>query len=239
MISDALARKLFAGQSAIGRKMKLYKRATWGIVVGVVHDVGLEGPHQRPPYQLYESMSAAPERATLVYRTARSPVLMETAVRKAVREAAPLVQVRNVVNVESDLSAGRAMHRFVLGLLGAFALLAVLLAAVGLHAVISYNVQQRWREIGIRIALGAPGAGIARMVVQQGVVLAIVGALTGVVVAIFATRAMSDLLYGIAPGDPATLAAVSGLLVVVALIAARAPASRASRIDPVEMLRAE
>ena len=126
-----------------------------------------------------------------------------------------------------------------LALLGTFAGVALVLAVVGLYGSIAYSVTQRTREIGIRIALGASSKAVTRLVVGDGVRLAVIGLVVGVGTAVAATRALSSLLYGVTAGDPTTFALIGGLVAVVALAASYLPARRAVRVDPVDALRAE
>jgi ABC-type antimicrobial peptide transport system permease subunit len=132
-----------------------------------------------------------------------------------------------------------AVHRFVLALLGGFAVLALVLAAIGLYGVIAYGVSQRTRELGVRIALGASAGDVVTMVLREALSLAVVGIVVGAAAAVAATRALRGLLYGVQPGDPATLGATAVLLAGVAIAAAYLPARRAASTDPVEALRAE
>jgi ABC-type antimicrobial peptide transport system permease subunit len=132
-----------------------------------------------------------------------------------------------------------APTRFTLALLGAFASVALVLAVVGLYGSIAYSVTQRTREIGIRVALGASSRAVTELVVGDGVRLAAVGLVVGFGTAIVATRALSSLLYAVSPIDPATFVATSIVVAVVALAASFVPARRATRIDPIEALRAE
>ena len=124
-------------------------------------------------------------------------------------------------------------------LLGAFAALALILASIGLYGVLSYSVTQRSREIGLRMALGASASSVIRMIVGRGLALTGAGLVIGLVAAWFATRALKNLLYGVAATDPITFASVASLLAIIALIACWAPARRASRVDPITVLREE
>jgi ABC-type antimicrobial peptide transport system permease subunit len=132
-----------------------------------------------------------------------------------------------------------ATQRSVLALLGAFAVLAVLLAAIGLHGVIAYSVSQRTREIGVRIALGAQTDDVMGLVLRQGFALAIAGLAIGVAGSLTATRVLETLLYGVQPQDPVTLGAVGALLFAIAVVASYTPARRAARVDPIDALRAD
>ena len=236
VINESMARRYWPS-GAIGRRLK---RGAWATVVGVVSDI--EVPGYKAPgsgVQIYQSLARAPMRASIVVRSDLPPTLVEPLVRKAVKESGVRVSVGEFSDAESYVFAAREMHRFTLMLIGGFAVLALVLAAVGLHAVIAYSVTQRLREIGIRIALGAQAGEVAGLVMRQGAVLTVVGVALGVLGALAATRTMRSMLYDVEPGDPITIAAVGALLLAVSCIASAMPARRAVRVDPVEMVRAE
>jgi putative ABC transport system permease protein len=141
--------------------------------------------------------------------------------------------------MDDSVSASLSPERFSVLLLAGFAGLALLLAVVGIYSVMSYSVSRRTHEIGIRMSLGASRADVLRLVVRQGMVLAVAGAAVGIAGALVLSRLMTSLLYGVAPTDPITFAAVSALLVVVALAASYIPARRAMRVEPMVALRHE
>ena len=155
----------------------------------------------------------------------------------ALRELAPDVPVYDVRTLEDRLADATAYARFSALLLALFAGVALALAAIGVYGVISFGVSQRTREIGVRVALGASRADVTRLVVGQGLGLALAGAALGVAAALAATRVLRSLLYGVAPGDPATFAAIVALLVAAVLVASWLPARRAARVQPAEVLR--
>jgi putative ABC transport system permease protein len=159
--------------------------------------------------------------------------------RQAVIDVDHDVPLDNVMTMEARVSASVAGPRFYALLLGLFAVLALVLAAVGLYGVLSYNVTQRHREIGVRMALGAERRDILGLVVRQGLILAVVGVVIGVAGAYGVTRFLKALLYGITPTDPATYVAICVLLLVVAFVACWLPALRATRVDPMVALRYE
>ena len=141
--------------------------------------------------------------------------------------------------MEEVIDASVAQRRLTMVLLAAFAVLALVLAAVGIYGVIGYSVSQRTQEIGIRMALGAPRGAVMRMVVGQAMTLAAIGLIAGGIGAWLLTRLMQKLLFGVTPSDPLTFAAVSGILALVAAVAASIPGLRATRVDPVIALRSE
>jgi ABC-type antimicrobial peptide transport system permease subunit len=162
-------------------------------------------------------------------------------VRGILREIDPEVPIGRVQSMDAVVAASPSVARvsFTLMLLGAGAAMALLLSVVGLYGVISYTVGQRTSEMGIRIALGARGADVTRLVVRQSLRLVAGGVVLGVVLSLAATRALRSQHFQVEPNDPVTLAAVSALLVAVALVASWLPARRAARVDPMSALRAE
>jgi ABC-type antimicrobial peptide transport system permease subunit len=159
--------------------------------------------------------------------------------RRAVRSVAPFAILSNITTVDRQLSRQLAPRRFQTALLGLFSLLALMLASVGIYGLMHYSVAQRTREIGIRMALGADRSSVLAMVIRQGLALVSLGLGSGLVLDWFATRLLSNLLFGVTPSDPWTLASVFILLLSVALIASLVPARRAASIDPMKSLRAE
>jgi predicted permease len=237
VINERFARRFWPNGGAIGARLR--RRDSWVTIVGIARDVDIPGARGRSPLQYYEAIGAAPVRTWVLVRSTAPVALLEANVRAAVKYANASVKALRYADVDADLASGRAMHRFVLAMLGGFAVLALIVAGAGLHAVIAYSVAQRRREMGIRVALGAISGRIAGLVVRQALALCAIGVALGLGLAAIATRAMRELLYGVQPGDPLTSALVALALIGVAMIAAAVPAWRAARIDPVEMLRAE
>jgi predicted permease len=239
MINERFARRFWPDGNAIGARVKY--GVNWSTVVGIVNDVDVPGERLREhnEAQIYLPMPGAPRRASIVVRSNLAPPVLDSVLRRAITMGNAGVQ--SVAFAESALQykAARTTHNFAVDLLGGFAVLALVLAAVGLHAVIAYSVTQREREIGIRIALGAQPKAVARLVFGQGLRLAIIGVVIGSVAAVLATRAMTPFLYKITPGDPATTLAVAAVLMIVALVASALPARRATKVDPVDLVRTE
>jgi predicted permease len=240
MVSESFAKRLWPGASPLGRRLRLGV-LDWSRIVGIVPDVqppgGLRGNRG---LQIYGALPPAPAYPMLVVRGSLSPLELSAVLRRAAHEVDPSLKLRrDAVTAEAEVAHFLSVHRFVLALLGGFATLALVLAAIGLYGVIAYSVSQRTREMGVRIALGARSADVVGMVLREAMSLSVLGIVVGGVGAVAATRALRGLLFGVQPGDPTTLAATAFLLAAVAIGAAYLPARRAASIDPIEALRAE
>jgi putative ABC transport system permease protein len=176
---------------------------------------------------------------TLVVRSSSDPMAMAGPVRDQILAIDKDQPVSSIRSMERMVSASIAQPRFYLLLLGIFAALALVLAAVGIYGVLSYSVTQRMHEIGIRMALGAEPADVIKLVVGQGMMLALAGVAIGLIGAFVFTRLMSSMLYGVSATDPVTFAALALLLTAVALLASYIPARRATKVDPMVALRYE
>jgi putative ABC transport system permease protein len=176
---------------------------------------------------------------TVVVRTAGDPSQLAAAVQREIQTIDPNQPVSDVRTMNQWLSESVARARFNALLLGLFSALALVLASVGIYGVISYSVTQRTHEIGIRMALGASARDVLKMVVGQGMLLAMIGVALGLVASFLLTRAMSSLLFGVSTTDPVTFIFISLMLVVVTLLACYIPARRATRVDPMTALRYE
>ena len=204
-------------------------------IVGVVGNARLSGPRQRISPLIYE-----PSRGSFFeLRTAADPRSIVPAVRNMVAQVNPDIALFDVTTESAQIDQLLFRERLMARLSGFFALLAMVLACIGLYGLLSYQASQRAHEIGIRMALGAQREDVLKLVLGQGAALAIVGALAGIAAATGATRYLGSLLYGVKPGDPATVIAVAVLLVLVALAACYIPARRAMRVDPMVALRYE
>ncbi|MBV9772848.1 MAG: ABC transporter permease [Gemmatimonadetes bacterium] len=240
VVNETLARRYFPGTDPVGERIRLDGSDQPSEIVGVAADVrhralGTEAP---PTVYVPFEQSALPF-ATLVVRTAADPEAFAGAARRAVLAADPHQPVSRVRSMSQVLAGSVAEQRFNLLLLGAFAAAAMTLAAIGLYGVMAYSVAQRSREIGIRMALGAAPRDAVRLVVGEGIRLALAGGVLGLVAAAAATRLLASLLYRVTPGDPWTFAAVVALLGGTALLASYLPARRATRVDPMVSLRSE
>ncbi|HJR69940.1 MAG TPA: ADOP family duplicated permease, partial [Gammaproteobacteria bacterium] len=216
---------------------------TWATVVGVVDNVVTGGLRGRRDAQVFywpiqaDRTPAFP--LALIVRSAEDPAIAIASVRDAVRALDPEIAITNLLLTETALANTIDVPRFNMVLLTAFAVIALALAAVGLAAVIGYEVTERTHEIGIRMALGARTENVRRLAMRQGLTPALVGVVIGVIGALGATQLAATLLYGVAPRDPLTFVGVVGLLVLVALGASWLPARRATRVDPITALRAD
>jgi putative ABC transport system permease protein len=172
-------------------------------------------------------------------RGAGSPVRSVDTVRASLRSIDPNVPISTIESMDTLIDRSMGSRRFNLYLLGAFAGLALVLAAIGLFGVMAYLVAQRTREIGVRLALGATRGDVFRLILGRGITLATIGAAGGVIVALWLTRAMETLLFSVSRTDPITFVAVPAALIVVAVLACYLPARRAMKVDPVVTLRGD
>ncbi len=243
IVNEAFEKHHFPGESAVGKRIHLLASsagATWLTVVGVVNDVRQNGLAGDVMLEVYTPvLEDAGGALSFVIRMAAEPAHLISAVRATVAEVEPNQALHNVMSMEQRLANTMTSRRLNVILLGSFAAVALLLAAVGIHGVMSYLVTQRTREIGLRMALGAERTDVLRLVAQRGTILTGLGLAVGGIGSFGLTRFLSSLLYEVSPTDPLTFAAVAVLLAAVALSACYVPARRAARIDPMAALRQE
>jgi putative ABC transport system permease protein len=243
VINETLARRLWPGEDPLGKRLKQgwpEDKSPWREVVGVVADVKLNGVNQNTPLQTYLPLAQEPSAfLALVVRTSSNPLNMAAPVEQTVHTIDKDLPVFAVRSMDQLMGSAIAQQRLTLVLLSGFALLALLLAAVGIYGVISYSVSQRTHEIGIRMALGAQPPDVLKLIVGQGMRLALIGVLIGLGTAFALTRLMTNLLYGVSATDPLTFVLIAVLLAVVALLACYLPARRATKVDPLVALRYE
>jgi predicted permease len=244
VVSEELARRAFPGENPVGRRIRVGgtrdPATPWRTVVGVVGGVRDNALGRAPDPEIYLPMAQQPNRVMrLVARSAAGADLAAEALRQAVESVDPALPVAQLGSVEVSVRDTLAPERFVAGLLAVFAGVALALAAVGLYGVMAYAVGQRTREIGIRMALGARPREVLGLVLRQGAVRLAGGLAAGALAAWGLSRLLRGLLYGVAPYDPATFAAMAALLAATAVAATWLPARRAARLDPVEALRVE
>jgi predicted permease len=241
VVNRALARRFWPGEDPVGRRIRIGPDGAVELtIVGVVGDVRQLRLESEPEPELYFPYEQAPSGTlTLVVRADRSPENLAPTMRAAVRAVEREQPVYNVLTMRQLLGRAVAPRRISMLLLNAFAVLALGLAAVGIYGVMAYGVAQRRREIGVRMALGAHRADVLRLVVGQGMALALAGVGVGLVAAFGLTRVLASLLYGVSRTDPRVFFGLSALLVAVALVACWLPARRASGLDPLAALRTE
>jgi putative ABC transport system permease protein len=192
-----------------------------------------------PHTQWHKSVGNPIRSMSLVVKTSGDPEILTGPIRQAVRSLDPNLPVANVRTMDEVVSATMSSSRFTGLLLATFAIIALALSAIGIYGVLSYLVSRRTREIGIRLAIGAGRREVLRMILSSGLLLALIGVVSGLVISLAVTRSMRGLLYGVSPNDPLTFVAVGGALALVAVFASLVPAWRATRVDPVVALKAE
>jgi predicted permease len=250
LISESMARQFWPGENALGKRLTLtFSPEAVREVVGIVGDVKLDGLDQtRPSAALYVPLAqlSAPVNGewhsfpmTLVVRSASSPGGMVSTVSNAVHQVDREIPLRDIQTMDDMVANSLTQQRFNMLLLGAFAALALLLAAVGIYSVLSYSVKRRVREIGIRLALGARLRDVLRMVVFEGMRPTLIGLAIGACGALALGRLLSGLIYGVTATDPVTFLGVIALLALIALFASIVPAYRATKVDPMTALRYE
>jgi putative ABC transport system permease protein len=247
VINEEMARTFFPGENPIGQYLAIgWPAKFWkGMpgryeIVGIVSNVKFAGPERGPEPAMYFPHAQTPFNGmSVLVKTAGDPLAILPGVRQAVHALDPTLPLSEVGTIEDRWAEMVSVPRFLALLLSLFACLAVALAAIGIYGVMAYAVTRRTHEIGVRMALGAKPADVVRLLVRQGLVQIAVGVVVGLVAAIALTRSMAGLLFGIAPDDPVTFAAVAALLGAIGLLAAWIPARRATRIDPVSALRAD
>ncbi len=242
VINAAMARTFWPHESAIGRRVKPYRRGanTWCTVVGVVADLkngGVDKPAGTEifiPYRL--SAGSTPD---VVLRTSGDPLSLAREARRAVASIDPTLPVAKVRSMEDVIAAATSRPRFLTLILGMFSVLALGLATVGIYGVISYSVEQRMSEFGIRMALGAEPRRLLLQVIRQGLVLGLIGIVVGVGAATLLTRSLEGLLFGVSRFDPSSFMLTAAILIAATIVASFLPALRAMRIEPVQALRYE
>jgi putative ABC transport system permease protein len=250
LISDSLARRFWPNEDPIGRHITLtFYPGVVREIVGIVGDIKMDSLDQTRSgaaiYHPLAQLTAPPTEPwrsfgmSFAVRTNSDPMNSVSAVTKAIHEIGPDLPVADVMSMNEIIAQSVSPQRFNMLLLACFAGLALVLAAVGIYSVLSYTVRRRVREIGIRMALGASNADVVRMVLVDGLKPILVGVLLGLAAALALSRVVSSLIYGVRATDPLTFAAVAILLLIVGIFATILPAYRATRIEPVRILREE
>jgi putative ABC transport system permease protein len=241
LINEAMARRFFPGEEPLGNRLRLGIDGFTGEIVGIVGDVKHVGLDAKVNEEVYAAYSQAPfwTDMSLIVRTSGEPLSVAGAVRNELRILDKQVPTGRVRTMEAVVAESVAQPHFRTLLLGLFGIAALVLASVGIYGVMSYAVNQRTHEIGIRMALGAQVGDVRTMVIKNGMKLALIGVAIGLGGAFALTRLMASLLFGVTATDGATFSIVSVILVLVALIACYIPARRATKVDPLVALRYE
>ena len=257
VISEGVARKFFPDSDPIGQRIVLHRpealqpesvppggRWPRWTVIGIVHDVKYASPRDEPESAVYVHYPQGLQSWTwgprwLSVRTTLDPASLASPVRAALRSVDPTLPLGSVLPLDERIALSLRAPRFTAGLVTVFALVAVLLGALGLYGVIAYSVSQETRALGVRLAVGATSGNISRHVLARGARLGAVGIGLGLLGAFGATRLISSQLFGVAPMDPVTYVAAGALLFGLTLLAAYVPARRAGRVDPLEALRSD
>jgi predicted permease len=238
LINQAAAERFFPGRDPVGAQIRFW--GTSRTIVGVVTNERFQGLTEAAPIAAYTPLSQTPSATgTLLLRTRMEPDSLAAAAERSIHDIDPGLAVFAVEPLDLTISRSVSQRRFTAFLLGAFAALAVILAAIGVHGLLSYNVAQRRQEIGIRIALGAGRGAVLGLIVREGVGIIFAGLISGLAGAVVLTRLLQALLFGVSPTDPLTFVVVAAVLAAVALLATLLPARRAARVDPLPALRTE
>jgi putative ABC transport system permease protein len=243
VINEALAKRFWPGEDALGKRLRTgpsNDQAPWQTVVGVVGNVRHLAMELEPRPEIYYHLSSNPPFGPVyVIRTTSDPQSVIAAVRAQVRELDRNLPIANINTMEQLVAQSVAQRRFAMLLFGIFAALALVLAGVGIYGIVSYSVTQRTQELGVRMALGAQSGDVLRLVLGQGMKLALLGVSIGLALALGLTRLLQTLLFGVRATDPLTFALIALLLLLVALLACYLPARRATLVDPLVALRSE
>jgi putative ABC transport system permease protein len=247
VVSQLVAERLWPNGDALGKRISMEDQPTasdWLTIVGIVDDIVQYDVKDKPTPAIYQPLAQQKRQFSLGHlafaaQSDGDPSRLEQAIRGVIREVDPLQPVQSIMSMQSVIAMSIAEPLFQTRLLVLFAVLAVLLAAVGLYGVLAYSVTERTQEIGVRVALGATPDNVAWLVVRRTLTLVVPGIGIGLLVALSVTRLMSKLLYDVTATDPWTFSVVGVVLGIVAVAAGATPAKRASRIDPMTALRME
>jgi putative ABC transport system permease protein len=246
IINQSFAQKYLHGTNPLGQKAVIYMKSDAESesqpseiigVVGDVHQLGLDTTPEPTVYWPHPELVMSG--MTILVRSSNDPLAALSTIRNQLQQMDPELPMAAVATMDQLLADSLSRSRFTMLLLGIFAVVALVLAAVGIYGLIAYSVTQRTQELGIRIALGAQRRDVLRLVLVQGTRLTLLGVAIGVLAALTLSRLLGTLLFGVSATDPLTFAGVAGLLAVVALLACFIPARRATRVDPTVALRYE
>ncbi len=241
VINEMMARQHFPNEDPIGKRINITNGPdTWREIIGIVGDIKQYGVDKATSSQSYEPFAQVPFGSlNVVIRTGGSPAALLGAIRPAVYAVDKDQPIGAIRPLEEIMADSIARQRFAMTLLTVFSLVALVIAAVGIYGVMAYSVVQRTGEFGIRMALGAQQRDVLRLVLAQGGKLVGIGLVIGLAATLAASRAMGSMLFNTSAQDPLTLGTITLVLAVVALIACLLPASRATKVNPIEALRAE
>jgi putative ABC transport system permease protein len=246
IINETLAQRYFPGADPTGKRLTLNdetnnpKEEDWATIVGVVKDTKTRALDSEPLAEMYMPIAQNPQRSmALMIRTTNKPEGMIASARSEVQALDPNLPVYNIRTMEGVISESIGTPRFRTSLLAVFAVIALILALIGIYGVMSYAVTQRTHEIGIRMALGAQTSDVLKLVVSNGLALTLAGVIVGLAASFALTHVMSQLLFDVKPTDPLTFIVIALLLTGVALLACYIPARRAAKVDPMVALRYE
>ncbi len=240
LINEAFATKYYPNQDPIGRHIKGGPVDGWVTIVGVVGDIKHNGLDDKPELDmLFPYSQLGWSGSGLVLRARPGMTISAQDIRRAVRELDPNLAVTRIQPLEEYIGKSLVQRRFLLGLLMAFSALAMLLAVIGIYGVIAYSVEQRKRELGVRLALGSSQSRVVRLVLRDCMAMAALGVLAGIVGTAWSASLLKTLLFNVSSGDVAAYSAAIGVILLATLVAGLIPAWRASRIDPVAALRSE
>jgi putative ABC transport system permease protein len=241
VIGETAAKMLFGAGNPVGRfftEGERFDAATAIRIVGVAHDIRLSNPRDPFGMVLYEPLAQAPSPlSSIVLRTEGDPALFAASARQAILETAPQIKIANIRPLGEVLDSTLGQEKMMALLSGAFGLLALVLASVGLYGAIAYGAERRTQEIGIRLALGASRGEVAGLLLREVGLVLTIGLALGGAATVALGQSVKALLFGVTPHDPAMLLGAAALLSAVALVAGYLPARRAARLDPLEALR--
>jgi putative ABC transport system permease protein len=242
IINDRFARKFWPGDDPIGKRIKIGPpdNNPWLTIVGVVQDIHQTGLEYPIGFTVYEPLAqSVGNDESVAIRTQGDPAAIISEVRSELHRMEPTLLVDKIETMDQRIEDSVSPRKLNLFLFGLFSALALVLASIGLYGVVAYSVGQRTQEFGIRMALGAQPRDVLRLVLTQGLKLALAGTVIGITVALALSSVVRQLLFGVRPADPFTIACVALILTIVALVACWLPAFRASRIEPTQALRIE
>jgi len=240
IVNQTVVDRYWPGQNPIGKHLANSRDMIQREVVGVVADVKFNALNVASSEEMYVPLEQIPWLATtLIVRSRANADPLVSAVRAKFAEMDPTLAVSNIASMESVVATSVAQPRILSEFVGVFAGFALLLSAIGIYGVMAYSVAARTQEMGIRMSLGAEPRDILKLVVRQGMRLALIGVVIGIAASLALTRLISTLLFGVSASDPLAFSLAAGVLVATALVACYLPARRATRVDPMIVLRYE